>query len=42
MSNISESFLVGSGLDKGTELGEIGGFGGMVGVLEFFRDHLVK
>jgi hypothetical protein len=42
MSNISENFFAGSGLEEWTELGEIGGFRGAMGVSEFFGVHLVK
>ena len=39
MHDISESFLVGSGLDKRTELSEVGGLGRVMLVCKLFDVH---
>jgi hypothetical protein len=39
MHDISESFLVGSGLDKRTELSEVGGLGRVMLICKIFGVH---
>ena len=42
MNNVSDSFLIGSGLDKGTKLVEIGRFGEVMLVFGLVKIHGVK